>query len=180
VIKFFRSVLIGTSLLTVAACQTTLSPGAVSKIQAAGYQQVNTVPSLIGPVSGISVYACPASRCGSVSAISVNIINGNSNALGETLEAQVRKPGQSQAKIQNDFAREFNTSSGSRKVSSVRVYATQSHAGVLVSGIGKTPRGNTVHFAGRVAFRANTGTTVIGFGATPAEARKAVSLANED
>jgi hypothetical protein len=180
ILRMFKSAIIVSTLLALGACQTTLSPGAVSKIQAAGYQPNTSTPSSVGPISGNAVYVCPASRCGKASAISVNTIQGNSNAAGETLEAQARKPGQSDSKVRSDFVRDFDTSSGSRKATSVRTYSTQSHAGLLLTGTGNTQQGKSVHFVGRVAFRGNVGTTVLGVGETPADARKAMNLALED
>jgi hypothetical protein len=179
--KTVRFLAVAASLLVLGACQTSsLSPSAVNKIQAAGYEQVTSVPVNVGSTTGVAAYLCAPAKCGNLRVIVVNSVNGNSNSAGENLETQVRKAGGNPAKVQSEFARGFTSTSPTRKISSIRFYTARTHAGIYAYGTDVTPRGNRVHFAGRVTFRGNTAGATLGLSDTPASARSALNLALED
>jgi hypothetical protein len=179
-LRAVRSVVLGASLLALGACQTTgVSPDAISKIQAAGYQPVTHSTLATTSSAGWTTYACPAEKCGRLSVLGFNTTQGSSNIFGETMEAQLRKPGLTRAKVQSEFSRGLITTYPSGKVTSARIFQTATNAGILYAATGKTSQGVVVHFSGRVAIRGNTAAFIIGAGETTAVARKAMNLALE-
>jgi hypothetical protein len=179
--KLVRPVSIAASLFTLGACQTTsLSPGAVNKLQAAGYERVANIPSSVGIVTGNAAYLCPITKCGSPRVIVVNSFQGNSNILGQDMETQIRNAKGNATKVQNEFVSGFNSTNEKAKISSTRLYSTPSTAGLFVNGSGRTAQGNLAHFTARVAIRGNAGNVVMGMGQTPAIARSSMNLALED
>jgi hypothetical protein len=179
--KLVRSLAVCASLLALGACQTTsINSNTVSKIQAAGYEQVTSIPVNVGTTTGVAAYLCSPAKCGNLRVIVVNSVYGNSDSLGQNLETQVRKAGNNPAKMQREFARGFAGTSPSRKISSMRYYSSPTHAGIIATGSDVTPRGNLVYYSGRVAFRGNTASATLGLSDNPASARSAMNLALED
>ncbi|MGL4635208.1 MAG: hypothetical protein ACRCWF_04440 [Beijerinckiaceae bacterium] len=178
--RLLKSIFFSAIFVSLAACQSTVSMQTISKIQAAGYQQINQ-PSLSATGNtGWTYFACPAEKCGKLSIISFSKDYNKLDLSGKKLEDVLREANTNNEFIRNNVEKGLKSTYSQGRLTAANIYRATKHAGINATGTGKTKEGNIFYFSTRVAVRGNEIEYIIGAGESPVIAQRALNLAIED